>query len=75
MINYAERELATDRGSRGSWWCLVRALQYLLVAEEEIRAILNFHLPILRVCAFPVFTGKFRFGNKITIRFLAGDTW
>lgn len=56
MINYVERELATDRGRKVGRAMSRRCsrspmLEYLFVVEEGIRAILNFHLPILRVCA------------------------
>lgn len=49
-INYAERELATDRGK-----LVVRCLGAVRNARILVRAILNFHLPILRVCAPTVY--------------------
>lgn len=68
-INYAERELATDRGK-----LVVRCLGAVRAPNARIlvRAILNFHLPFLQ-CLPPLFTGKFRLRNKITIRLLAQD--
>lgn len=78
MINYAERELATDRGGREvgravSRRCSADTLEYFLVVRRNPR---NFKFsPSNFTCLLPMFTGKFRLGIRLRFDSSQGIRW